>query len=60
MRSLLNEEMEKSERLARIKSLLDLEGVKPSPEPTPLPEVNPSEIRLVAWMAVQKAKQQVN
>jgi hypothetical protein len=55
MRSLLNEEMGKPERLARIKSLLDLGGVKPSPEPTPLPEVNPSEIRLVAWMAVQKA-----
>lgn len=57
MRTLLNEDMGKSERLKRIKELLDMEGVKPSPEPTPLPEVNPSEIRLVAWMAVQKADQ---
>jgi hypothetical protein len=54
MRSLLNKGLSDAELLAEILQLLDFEGIQPAPEPKPLPEVNISEVRLIAWMAVRK------
>ena len=52
MRRVLNSVAEDSKKLQEIINLLNLEGVQEAPEPKPLPDVNPSEIRLVTWMAV--------
>ncbi len=54
MRALLNQGLSDSDLLSEIVKLLDFEGVQPAPEPKPLPEVNLSEVRLIAWMAVAK------
>ena len=54
MRALLNKGLGDSDLLAEILDLLDHEGVQPAPEPKPLPEVNQTEVRLIAWMAVSR------
>ncbi len=56
MRSLLNKDLGDAELLTEIIQLLDFEGIQPAPEPKPLPEVNLSEVRLIAWMAVGKGQ----
>jgi len=55
MRQILNKQFKDEDRLAEIISLLDAEGIQPTPDPQPLPEVNKSQVRLVTWMAVSKA-----
>lgn len=55
MRGILNRQLEDEVRLREIISLLDTEGIQPTPDPQPLPSVNKSQVRLVAWMAVSKS-----
>ncbi len=55
MRTILNSDKADEDLLSSIIELLDAEGIQPAPEPKPLDEVNISEVRLVAWMAVSKA-----
>lgn len=57
MRRVLSSTSEAGEKLQEIIALLDVEGVQEAPEPKPLPDVNPSEIRLVTWMAVGSGAQ---
>jgi hypothetical protein len=56
MRALLNKGLSDLDLLLEIIQFLEFEGVQPAPEPKPLPEVNRSEIRLIAWMAVAKSQ----
>ena len=54
MRQILNKQLKDEDRLTEIISLIDAEGIQPTPDPQPLPEVNKSQVRLVTWMAVSK------
>ncbi len=57
MRAILNKELNDEDRLQEIISLLDVEGIQPTPDPEPLPAVNKSQIRLVTWLAVSRGKE---
>jgi len=54
MRAVLSKDLKADQKISEIIDLLNEEGVQPAPEPAALPEVSLSEVRLVAWMAVQK------
>ena len=54
MRSILNKQLKDGDRLQEIISLLDVEGIQPTPDSQPLLAVNKSQVRLVTWMAVSK------
>jgi len=41
-----------SDKVDRLRTLVDAEGLQPPPPPNPLPPVSEEDIRLVAWMAV--------
>jgi hypothetical protein len=43
-------------QIARLRDLVDAEGLQAPPPPTPLPPIEEDEIRLVAWMAVIPAR----
>lgn len=54
IRAVLREDKLKStERIERISAVLDDYGIQPVPPRTALPKVEKSQVRLVAWMAVQ-------
>ena len=55
VRAALDEGRTDEERITLVLGVLDAEGVIAPPVPQPLPEINPSQIRLVAWMAVRGA-----
>lgn len=54
MRAVLNKDLTSEAKLLEIIEVLDSAGIAKAPEPKALPEVNSSEVRLVAWMAVSK------
>ena len=54
MRAILNKQLNDKDRLQEIIELLDAEGIQPTSDPQPLPAVNKSQVRLVAWMAISK------
>lgn len=56
VRSALNSSSRASEKISAVKEVLDKYGIPKAETPSPLPPVNESEIRLVAWMAVKGTK----
>ena len=52
VRQLMNTEQQASTKVLALLKLIEEEGVQPAEAPPTLPEVDPEEVRLVAWMAV--------
>lgn len=53
VRAALNEGRTDEERIELVAEVLDEAGIAPPPPREPLPEVQPHEVRLVAWLAVR-------